>query len=188
MNASPSSRRRVSKRCSKQNGSLVKRKPSRQAPAAVRSFTRARSASEIPMSALYLLESGKGSDGWLRTGASTTSSTIMARAKPPVKHMPTTPTPGPPQRSCSAAASLRSHTVTGLVLLRANEENSREMQAGPIDRRAYAPVGGRPGSPNRLGSTAVHPAAATRRPNSATRGVMPGISLMTITAGPAPMR
>ena len=36
--------------------------------------------------------------------------------------------------------------------------------------------------------TAVHPAAATRRPNCATSGVMPGISLMTITAGPVPIR
>ena len=85
------------------------------------------------MSALNFLESGNGSDGWLSTGASTTSSTIMASAKPPVKHMPTTPTPGPPQRSCSAAASLRSHTVTGLVFFRAKAENSRETQAGPID-------------------------------------------------------
>ena len=61
------------------------------------------------MSALRFFESGNGSDGWLSTGASTMSSTIIASAKPPVKHMPTTPTPGPPQRSCSAAASLRSH-------------------------------------------------------------------------------
>ena len=85
------------------------------------------------MSALYFFESGNGSDGWLSTGASTTSSTIMASANPPVKHMPTTPTPGPPQRSCSAAASLRSHTVTGLVFFSAKAENSREMQAGPSD-------------------------------------------------------
>ena len=85
------------------------------------------------MSALYFLESGNGSEGWLSTGASTTSSTIMASAKPPVKHMPTTPTPGPPQRSCSAAASLRNHTVTGLVLFSAKAENSRETQAGPMD-------------------------------------------------------
>ena len=63
-------------------------------PAVVRSLTRARSASEIPMSALNFLESGKGSEGWLSTGARTTSSTIMASANPPVKHIPTTPTPG----------------------------------------------------------------------------------------------
>ena len=53
----------------------------------------------------------------------------MARAKPPVKHMPTTPTPGPPHASCSWAASVRSQTVTGLVLPSANVANSREMQA-----------------------------------------------------------
>ena len=84
------------------------------------------------MSALYFLERGNGSDGWLSTGARTTSSTIIANAKPPVKHMPTAPTPGPPQRSCSAAASLRSHTVIGLVFLSANAVNSRETQAGPM--------------------------------------------------------
>ena len=88
------------------------------------------------MSALCLLDSGKGSDGWLSTGASTMSSTIMASAKPPVKHIPTTPTPGPPQRSCSAAASLRSQTVIGLVFFKAKAENSRETQAGPIDSSA----------------------------------------------------
>ena len=60
------------------------------------------------------------------------------------------------------------------------------MQAGPSEDRAYPADGSRPGSPKRLGRTAVHPAAATRRPNSATRGVMPGISLITITAGPEP--
>ena len=85
---------------------------------------------------MNFFDSGKGSEGWLSTGANMTSSTIMARAKPPVKHMPTAPTPGPPQRSYSAAASLRSHTVIGLVFLRAKAENSREMQAGPMDARA----------------------------------------------------
>ena len=62
------------------------------------------------------------------------------------------------------------------------------MQAGPSEDNAYAADGARPGSPKRLGRTAVHPAAATRRPNSATRGVIPGISLITITAGPEPVR
>ena len=128
---------------------------------AVRSLTLARSASEIPMSALNFLESGNGSDGWLSTGASTMSSTIMASAKPPVKHMPTTPTPGPPQRSCSEAASLRSHTVIGLVLLSAKAENSRETHAGPMDCSAYPADAGRPGSPKSTGRTAVQPAAAT---------------------------
>jgi hypothetical protein len=44
-----------------------------------------------------------------------------------------------------------------------------------------------PGVPNRLGNHALHPIAATRRPKSATRGVMPGISEMTMTAGPVPV-
>ncbi len=34
----------------------------------------------------------------------------------------------------------------------------------------------------------LHPAATTRRPNSATRGVTPGISLITMTTGPPPAR
>ncbi len=88
------------------------------------------------MSALRFLESGNGSEGWLRTGASMMSSTIIANANPPVKHMPMAPTPGPPQRSCSALASWRSHEVTGLVFLSANQENSRETQAGPMERMA----------------------------------------------------
>ena len=33
----------------------------------------------------------KGSEGWLSTGATITSSTIIPRAKPPLKHMPTAP-------------------------------------------------------------------------------------------------
>ena len=88
------------------------------------------------MSALCRLAIGNGCEGWLSTGASTKSSTIMASAKPPVKHMPTTPTPGPPQRSCSDLASGRSQEVIGLVRFRAKQENSREMQAGPSSASA----------------------------------------------------
>ena len=65
------------------------------------------------------------------------------------------------------------------------------MQAGTIelstvdgDRAAGRRPGRDPGSPNRCGITAVQPMAATRRANSSTFGVMPGISAMTITAGP----
>ena len=47
--------------------------------------------------------------------------------------------------------------------------------------------GSRPGTPNRWGSTAVQPMAATLRAKSTTFGVMPGISAITITAGPVPM-
>ena len=53
----------------------------------------------------------------------------MARAKPPVKHIPTTPTPGPPHSWWAARASSRSHTVMGLARRRAKAENSREMHA-----------------------------------------------------------
>jgi len=102
--------------------------------------------------------------------------------------MPTTPTPGPPQRACSAAASLRNQAVIGLVLRSAKQANSRETQAGPMERRAYHGETARPGSPKTWGRTAVQPAAATRRPNCATSGVIPGISLITTTAGPVPMR
>ncbi len=131
---------------------------------------------------------GKGNDGWLRTGATTVSSTIIASANPPVKHMPTTPTPGPPHRLCSSAAKARSHTVMGLVFFRASTENSREMHAGPSDVTIAAADGSAPGRPKRWGTTAVHPTAATRRANAATWGVIPGISAITITAGPEPRR
>jgi hypothetical protein len=54
---------------------------------------------------------------------------------------------------------------------------------------AMAPAdAGAPGSPNRCGRTTLSPRSATRRPNAATRGVMPGTSLMTTTAGPDPVR
>ena len=119
------------------------------------------------MSALNFLESGNGSDGWLSTGASMMSSTY-GDAKPPVKHIPTTPTPGPPQRSCSEAASLRSHTVIGLVLLSAKAENSRETHAGPMDSSVYPADAGRPGSPKSTGRTRCNrpppPVGRTGRP------------------------
>ena len=44
----------------------------------------------------------------------------------------------------------------------------------------------RPGSPNSTGMTTVNPASITRRAKVMTAGVMPGISAMTITAGPSP--
>src|SRR6202041_678618 len=78
-----------------------------------------------PDGGLVLLREREGQRRWLNTGASTTSSTIMARANPPVKHRPTPPPPAPPHRSCAAAASWRSQTVIGLVLFKAKHENSR---------------------------------------------------------------
>ena len=58
----------------------------------------------MPRSALCFFDSVRGSDGWLSTGASIRSSTIIASAKPPVKHMPTAPMPGPPHSSCICRA------------------------------------------------------------------------------------
>ena len=58
--------------------------------------TAASSAAEHPRSAARRVPIEKGSEGWESTGATTGASAIIARANPPVKHMPTTPTPGPP--------------------------------------------------------------------------------------------
>ena len=58
------------------------------------------SPNSVPDSLLGLGFTGlmtNGSDGCERTGAATTGSTIIASAKLPVKHIPTTPTPGPPK-------------------------------------------------------------------------------------------
>src|SRR5665811_1289220 len=107
----------TSRRCSNRSGGLcrspVKRNPKTHVPAATRSWTTLRSASEIPRPFLWLLPIGNGRDGWLSTGATTTSSTIMASANPPVKHIPTTPTPGPPQVACSALAKAEHATCGG---------------------------------------------------------------------------
>jgi hypothetical protein len=78
--------------------------------------------------------------------------------------------------------------VTGLVLPVAKRANSFATQTQGIIFSMYAGDTSRPGSPNRCGSTAVNPSRATRRPNAATRGVIPGSSLMTITPGPVPVR
>ena len=81
-----------------------------------------------------------GSDGWLSTGASISSSTAIASAKPPVKHMPTAPTPGPPACACRSRASARSQSMTGDVRLSAHVVNSRETHARVID---FSDVGDR---------------------------------------------
>ena len=48
--------------------------------------------------------------------------------------------------------------------------------------------GSRPGVPKSDGSTAVNPSSASRRPNAATFGLMPGISVITMIPGPEPIR
>ena len=55
-------------------------------------------------------------------------------------------------------------------------------------RGAPCSSGSRPGVPKRCGNATVQPNASTRRANSTTFGVMPGISAITITAGPLPAR
>ncbi len=57
----------------------------------------------------------------------------MASANPPVKHIPTAPTPGPPQRSCSALARARNQSTHGDVRPVASMENSRLTHTGPIE-------------------------------------------------------
>jgi len=66
--------------------------------------------------------------------------------------------------------------------------NSRDTQPCVIDFMMYPVDGSRPGSPNSDGIATVNPASTSRRANAATFGVMPGISLMTTTPGPAPAR
>ena len=61
------------------------------------------------------LPTGNGNDGCASTGAATEVSTIIASAKPPVKHIPSAPTLGPPSFSWSDCARLRSHVATGEV-------------------------------------------------------------------------
>jgi hypothetical protein len=112
----------------------------------------------------------------------------MARAKLPVKHMPTTPTPGPPRRSCSWRASAFDHSTTGLVLPVAHAENSFETHAGAMALIVLPMLISAPGTPKRCGTTAVQPSATTRSAKSSTFGVMPGISANTRTAGPSPLR
>lgn len=51
----------------------------------------------------------------------------MPSANPPLKHMPTAPTPGPPAREWRSRARARSHVITGDVWLSAQVVNSFEM-------------------------------------------------------------
>jgi len=136
-----------------------------------------------------------GMEGCERTGATTAGSVIIASANPPVKHIPTAPTPGPPHRSCSKTASALNQSTTGELLPVAHTVNSRLMHARNNESPAYISAasgfgirgtGSRPGSPNSTGSTAEQPIPATMRANASTFGVIPGISAITITAGPVP--
>ncbi len=112
----------------------------------------------------------------------------MARANPPVKHMPTAPTPGPPHSSCARRASARSQSTAGGVVRNANARNSDDTHAGTIERTIRPTSGDAPGSPKRWGRYTVWPRSTTRSAKPATAGVMPGISAITMTAVPDPAR
>ena len=129
---------------------------------------------------------GNGNDGWLRTGANIASSTIIPSANPPVKHMPTAPTPGPPHCACASAARPRSQPITGLVRPSAKAVNSRETHTRARVPTVYPTVTSRPGVPNSDGMRTLNPAPTTRRAKSRTCGCSPGTSWMTMTAGPVP--
>jgi hypothetical protein len=113
---------------------------------------------------------------------------IIANAKPPVKHMPITPIPSPPTSSCSRRASARNHTATGLVLPRANTENSRRTQNWPTSPAMFANESPAPGVPNRRGSITVNPSSITSCAKATRLSSIPGNSWMMMTPGPAPLR
>ena len=158
----------------------------RHAPLAARSLTRARSASLIPTARRRDAVIANGADGWLSTGASMVSSTIMPSANPPVKHMPTAPTPGPPHSAWASAASRRSHPITGLVRSSANAVNSRATHTRTRESIVYDALTDRPGVPNSEGIRTLNPASTTRWANATTPGCRPGTSWITMTAGPVP--
>jgi hypothetical protein len=92
----PSVVRRVSNRSGGQPRSLVNRSPSTRRLSFARSVIVARSSASRPGAARPRSPIGAGMAGWLMTDATTDGSSAVASAKPPVKHIPTTPTPGPP--------------------------------------------------------------------------------------------
>ena len=78
--------------------------------------------------------------------------------------------------------------MTGDVAFVAKAENSLLTQALGMERRYSPRSAGIPSRPNSDGIHTVNPFPTTTRAKSATLGVTPGISAMTITAGPEPAR
>ena len=107
-------------------------------------------------------------------------------AKLPVKHIPMAPTPGPPHCSWASRASARSHRVTGLDSLAANGAELGA-DAGALQHRD-AFLGSGDGAVAAEQRRHVHREACVANPAAkrATCGLMPGISVITITAGPVP--
>lgn len=73
-------------------------------------------------------------------------------------------------------------TTNSLLTQAGTIEVSTAFTAVPLDEVS------RPGTPNRWGRVTLNPAATTRSANASTLGVIPGISAMTRTAGPLPLR
>ena len=132
----PNSRRSESNRSAGTSGSAVKRRPNTPQPDCARLFAISRSASLMCSAARWLADTPIGSEGWLSTGAITVSSTIIAIAKFPVRHIPSAPTPGPPHSECVSRASARRKCVMGLEPRLASKWNSRLMHARAIWPRA----------------------------------------------------
>jgi hypothetical protein len=100
---------------------------------ALRSAAWSSSGAEIPSAALRPWVKAKmGSAGSLVTGARTDSSAVSETAKPPVRHIPMSPTPGPPQRLWTSRQRARSQSVIGLERFCAKIANSRLTQARSI--------------------------------------------------------
>ena len=66
--------------------------------------------------------------------------------------------------------------------------NSRLTQTRPKVFAVFTAFIGASGVPNRLGITTVKPASTTSSPKPITDGVRPGISWITMTPGPLPLR
>ena len=123
---------------------------------------------DVVAAATWSRETGR--EGWLSTGATTTSSTIMPRANPPVKHMPTAPTPGPPHR-CVLLGGQGPEPADDRAGPPLGQHGELAADARPAsDESVYPPLGARPSSPNRWGITAVNPASATVAPEPGHRG------------------
>ena len=100
--------------------------------------------------------------------------------------MPMAPTPGPPHSTWATRASARSHCTAGEGPPLASARNSALIQAR---RKTVAPSSAEataPSRPNSEGMYTAKPASRTQRAKRATWGLMPGISVITITAGPLP--
>ena len=113
---------------------------------------------------------GSGSEGCDSTGATTAGSVIIARAKLPVKHMPTAPTPRPPHSACACRASARSQSTIGLERsVGPDGELAPDADAADHGRRARTAAGS-PCRPRRTGAGRI---PSCRPPRPAWRSAAP---------------